>query len=334
LKQAVLVTGGAGYIGAHACKALAKAGYLPVVYDDLSLGHAAHIKWGPHVQGDIRDRGAIETALKAHGAIAVIHFAALSAVGESMAEPARYYDTNVRGTMALLDAMVAAGVPHLVFSSTAAVYGEPDKLPISEESRLEPVNPYGRTKLICERMAADYAVHGIKAVALRYFNASGADPETEIGEKRANETHLIPRAMMALQGYIHDFQVFGSDFPTPDGTAIRDYIHVTDLAEGHVLALRHLQSGGAPGAFNLGVGHGYSVLEILTAVAAASGRDMPAPKGARRAGDPNILVADPSRARQTLGFTPTHSDLKTIAETAWKWHRIAHPARNDPAPQG
>ncbi|MFT3811470.1 MAG: UDP-glucose 4-epimerase GalE [Micropepsaceae bacterium] len=334
MTKAVLVTGGAGYIGAHACKALAKAGYLPVVYDDLSLGHAAHIKWGPHVHGDIRDRAAIEAALTSHKAEAVIHFAALSAVGESMAEPARYYDTNVRGTMALLDAMVATGTPHLVFSSTAAVYGEPDKLPISEDAALLPVNPYGRTKLICERMAADYAVHGVKAVALRYFNASGADPETEIGEKRAAETHLIPRAMMALQGYIHDFQVFGSDFPTPDGTAIRDYIHVTDLAEGHVLALRHLENGGAPGAFNLGVGHGYSVLEILKAVAAASGREIPAPKGARRPGDPNILVADPSRARATLGFAPLHSDLKTIAETAWKWHRIAHPARNDPAPQG
>ncbi len=332
MTQAVLVTGGAGYIGAHACKALAQAGYLPVAYDDLSLGHGEHVKWGPLVRADIRDRAAIEAALKAHQAIAVIHFAALSAVGESMAEPARYYDTNVRGTMALLDAMTAAKVPHLVFSSTAAVYGEPETLPIAENARLEPVNVYGRTKLICERMAADYAVHGVKAVALRYFNASGADPETEIGEKRANETHLIPRAMMALQGYIHDFQVFGSDFPTPDGTAIRDYIHVSDLAAGHVLALRHLLDGGAPGAFNLGVGHGYSVLEVLQAVAAASGREMPAPKGARRAGDPNVLVADPSRARATLGFTPVHSDLKTIAETAWKWHRIAHPARNDTAP--
>lgn len=332
MTQAVLVTGGAGYIGAHACKALAQAGYLPVAYDDLSLGHGEHVKWGPLVRADIRDRAAIEAALKAHQAIAVIHFAALSAVGESMAEPARYYDTNVRGTMALLDAMTAAKVPHLVFSSTAAVYGEPETLPIAENARLEPVNVYGRTKLICERMAADYAVHGVKAVALRYFNASGADPETEIGEKRANETHLIPRAMMALQGYIHDFQVFGSDFPTPDGTAIRDYIHVSDLAAGHVLALRHLLDGGAPGAFNLGVGHGYSVLEVLQAVAAASGREMPAPKGARRAGDPNVLVADPARARATLGFTPVHSDLKTIAETAWKWHRIAHPARNDTAP--
>lgn len=334
MTKAVLVTGGAGYIGAHACKALAKSGYLPVVYDDLSLGHAAHIKWGPHVAGDVRDAAALEAAMRAHQVAAVIHFAALSAVGESMANPARYYDTNVRGTMAILDAMVAAGVPHLVFSSTAAVYGEPDKLPITEDSKLEPVNPYGRTKLICERMAADYATHGVKAVALRYFNASGADPETEIGEKRAVETHLIPRAMMALQGYIHDFQVFGSDFPTPDGTAIRDYIHVTDLAEGHVQALRYLEGGGAPGAFNLGVGHGYSVLEILKAVEAASGRAMPAPKGARRPGDPNVLVADASRARHTLGFNPTHSDLKTIAETAWAWHRIAHPARNDPAPPG
>ncbi len=334
MAQTVLVTGGAGYIGAHACKALSRAGYLPVAYDDLSLGHADHIKWGPHVHGDIRDRAALEAALRAHDAVAVIHFAALSAVAESMAEPARYYDTNVRGTMALLDAMVAASVPHLVFSSTAAVYGEPDRLPISEDARLEPVNPYGRTKLICERMAADYGVHGVKAVALRYFNASGADPETEIGEKRHAETHLIPRAMMALQGHVHDFQVFGSDFPTADGTAIRDYIHVSDLAEGHVLALRHLQAGGAPGAFNLGVGHGYSVLEILKAVADASGRELPSPKGARRPGDPAMLVADPARAGAVLGFAPALSDLKTIAETAWKWHRIAHPARNDPAPPG
>lgn len=332
MTDAVLVAGGAGYIGAHACKALAHAGFLPVAYDDLSLGHADFVKWGPLVQGDVRDTAAVTAALKAHKAVAVIHFAALSAVGESMAEPARYYDVNVRGTMAILDAMVAAGVSHLVFSSTAAVYGEPDAIPIPENARLEPVNPYGRTKLACERMAMDYAAHGVNAAALRYFNASGADPEAEIGEKRAAETHLIPRAMMALQGYIHDFQVFGSDFPTPDGTAIRDYIHVSDLAEGHVLALNYLRGGGVPASFNLGVGEGYSVLEVLKAVAAASGRAIPAPKGPRRAGDPNRLVADPARARAALGFTPRFSDLKTIAETAWTWHRIAHPARNDPAP--
>lgn len=320
MTEAVLVTGGAGYIGAHACKALAKAGYQPVAYDDLSLGHAAHIKWGPHVHGDVRDLAAIEAALRQYNAVAVIHFAALSAVGESMAEPARYYDVNVRGTMSLLDAMVAAGVPHLVFSSTAAVYGEPDKLPITEDSRLDPVNPYGRTKLICERMAADYGVHGVKAVALRYFNASGADPETEIGEKRASETHLIPRAMMALQGYIHDFQVFGSDFPTPDGTAIRDYIHVEDLATAHVLALEKMKPGEFT-AYNVGTGTGNSVKEVIAACEAVTGKKIAQKVAPRRAGDPPILVASSAKIQKELGWVAKFPDLQTIVETAWDWHK-------------
>lgn len=328
-RPAVMVTGGAGYIGSHTCKALFKHGFLPVTLDDLSLGQADFVRWGPLIQSDTRDTAKLVRVLNEHQVAAVVHFAALSAVGESMAEPDRYYDVNVGGTLSLLNALKAARVMHLVFSSTAAVYGEPETVPIDETAPTRPLNAYGRTKLACEGMIADYAAaFGLKATILRYFNACGADPETEIGEFRKMETHLIPRAMMSLLGHLDRFEVFGSDFPTPDGTAIRDYIHVSDLAEAHVLALRQLMDGGPGLTLNLGTGQGYSVAEVLAAVGQASGRPMAAPRGGRRPGDPARLVARADRAREALGFVPRHSDLATIARTAWAWHQKAHPQKS------
>ncbi len=322
----ILVTGGAGYIGSHTCKALASHGFVPVTFDNLSLGRAGAVKWGPLVVGDIRDSTAVEHAIRSQDAQAVIHFAALSAVGESGLDPARYYRNNVGGLIGLLDGMAMAGCRRIVFSSTAAVYGEAGQTLITEDAPTTPVNVYGRTKLFCEAVLADYASAGLlDAISLRYFNASGADASAEIGEHREIETHLIPRAMMALQGYLDDFQVFGDDYPTPDGTAIRDYIHVADLADAHVLAVMRLLEHGHGGVFNLGTGQGHSVGEILRAIECVSGRTLVAPAGRRRAGDPARLVADGSRAHLELGFVPTRSSLENIVATAWQWHQKAHP---------
>jgi UDP-arabinose 4-epimerase len=329
MKPAVLVAGGAGYVGSHTCKALARAGYLPVVLDNLSTGHRDFVRWGPLVQADLSDRTKVADAIRQHGCIAVLHFAAFALVGESVSEPAKYYDNNVAGTLSLLAAMRAAECDALVFSSTCAVYGQPAQIPIVEDTPREPINPYGASKLMVERILSDFrSAYRLRSIALRYFNACGADPETEIGELRDPETHLIPRAMMALQGYIGDFEVFGADFDTPDGTAVRDYVHVCDLADAHVTALQQLLSGSAGGVFNLGTGHGYSVKEVLQAIETAAGKQLPPATGPRRAGDPGVLIADPTRARQMLGFKPVHSDLSNIVETAWAWHRRAHPHRN------
>jgi UDP-glucose-4-epimerase GalE len=329
MTRAVLVVGGAGYVGSHACKVLAASGYQPVVFDNLSTGHRDFVRWGPLVEGDIRDSAAVAEALRRHRCSAVVHFAACAYVGESVTDPAKYYGNNVAGTLSLLEGMRAAGCDALVFSSTCAVYGQPGAVPLSEETRPEPINPYGASKLMVERVLADYrAAYGLRSVALRYFNACGADPDGGIGELRDPETHLIPRAMMALQGHIPDFAVLGTDYETPDGTAIRDYIHVLDLAEAHVAAAG-LVLGGAPGGiFNLGTGRGYSVREVLRAIEDEAGRRLPAISGARRPGDPAELVADPSRARAVLGFQPRHSDLETIIRTAWRWHQQAHPRKN------
>lgn len=328
--ETILVVGGAGYIGAHTCKAVAAAGYRPVVYDNLCLGHRDFVRWGPLVEGDIRNSGAVEAAIRDYGCRAVMHFAAFAYVGESVTDPAKYYQNNVAGTLGLLEGMRNAQCDKLVFSSTCAVYGEPDVLPITEDTPTRPVNPYGRSKLMCETILNDYATaYDISFTALRYFNASGDDAESDIGELREEETHLIPRALMALQGYVDDFQVFGADFPTPDGTAIRDYIHVSDLADAHVAAMRHLLGGAKGGSiYNLGIGHGYSVGEVLAMIADVTGQSLPAPRGDRRPGDPAKLVADAAKARSDLGFTPRHSDLRNIIETAWRWHQGAHPKRN------
>lgn len=334
MSKSILVTGGAGYIGSHACKALSRAGYTPVTFDNLCLGYESFVKWGPLVRGDTHDSDLIARTIREYDIASVMHFAAFAYVGESVTDPAKYYENNVVGTLGLLNGMRAAGCDQLVFSSTCAVYGEPEAQPISEATPTRPVNPYGRSKLICEGMLADFAAaYGLNYTALRYFNASGDDADGEVGENREIETHLIPRAMMALQGYIDDFQVFGSDFPTPDGTAIRDYIHVADLADAHVAALRRMEAGAKGAAiFNLGVGHGYSVSEVLSMIAEVSGREMAAPTGGRREGDPAALIADASLARREIGFDPVRSDLRTIVSTAWNWHQKTHPRRNDPAP--
>jgi len=325
----ILVAGGAGYIGAHTCKALADAGYTPVTYDNLSTGHADFVRWGPLVEGDIADSAKVTDVCRVHGIVAAIHFAADAIVEESVADPAKYYRNNVAGTLSLLDGLRAAGVQNIVFSSSCAVYGAPEGQPIFEDTPPNPINPYGASKLMVERILADYGRgYQLRWIALRYFNACGADPEGEIGELRSHETHLIPRAMMWLQGYIDEFRVFGTDYPTSDGTAIRDYIHVCDLAWGHILALGKLLGEGAGGVFNLGSGLGYSVKDVLGQIAKETGAKIPAIAGARRSGDPPILLADLTRARDQLGFVPVSSQLPNIVATAWRWHQKAHPIRN------
>ena len=326
--RAILVTGGAGYVGAHTCKALAGAGYTPVVFDNLSTGHSSFVRWGPLVQGDIGNPAAILDAIRSYEVEAVLHFAASAYVGESVTDPQKYYENNVAGSLSLLRAMSDADCQKLVFSSTCAIYGEPRSLPIDEKAELDPVNPYGASKFMVERILSDYAcAYPLQSIALRYFNASGADPEGELGELRDPETHLIARAMMALQGHITDFAVFGTDHVTPDGTPIRDYVHVSDLAQAHVLALRRLLAGGAGGALNLGTGQGYSIKQVLNAIAVRTGTPLEASPAPRRQGDPPVLIADATLSKTALGFTPLLSDLETIVRTAWDWHRRAHPKR-------
>src|SRR5471032_1454574 len=328
-RPAILVTGGAGYIGSHCCRALAVAGYDPVVFDNFSTGHRSFVT-GSLVSGDLKDRASLARAFAQHEIVAVMHFAASSLVGESVDDPAKYYANNVAGTLSLLDAMREAGCNRLVFSSTGAVYGDADSKALAESYRCAPINPYGTSKWMIERVLADYrSAYGLGSFCLRYFNASGADASGAIGELRDIETHLIPRAMMALQGHVADFAVFGDDYDTPDGTAIRDYIHVTDLAAAHVLALQLLMQGHSGGAFNLGTGTGFSVREILAAIAAETGRKVPHVVKPRREGDPTYLVADPTASRDILKFRPAHSDLATIIRTAWAWHKKAHPLKTD-----
>ena len=318
----VLVVGGAGYIGSHCCKALVEAGFEPVVYDNLSSGHAELVKWGPLIEGDIRDGAKLAAAIRETEPVAVLHFAALALVGESMTEPGRYYDVNVTGVLQLLEAMTNAGVDKLVFSSTCAVYGVPDTVPIGERTVPQPVNPYGASKLAAERMMEDFdTADGLRSVRLRYFNAAGADPGGEIGEWHEPESHLIPLAIEASLGCGPTLRVFGADYDTSDGTAIRDYVHVSDLATAHVAALRHLLAGGPSDTFNLGTGRGASVAEVLKSAETAIGRPVPTETAPRRAGDPSHLVADPARARAVLGWVPKRSNLHEILEDACRWHR-------------
>src|SRR3954468_20546265 len=325
-RPAILVTGGAGYIGSHCCRALDAAGLHPITYDNLSTGHRSFAA-GALVVGDIADKATLARTFAEHDIVAVMHFAASSLVGESVADPQKYYVNNLAGTLSLLAAMREAGCKRLVFSSTGAVYGNADSKALPENYPCVPINPYGASKWMIERILADYrSAYGFGAFCLRYFNASGADASGDIGELRDNETHLIPRAMMALQGHV-DFAVFGDDYDTPDGTAIRDYIHVTDLAAAHLQALKLLLQGHGGGVFNLGTGAGFSVREILAAIAAETGREVPHVIKPRRSGDPTYLVADPSAARATLNFRPAHSDLATIIRTAWAWHQKAHPLK-------
>jgi UDP-arabinose 4-epimerase len=321
MSRTILVTGGAGYIGSHACKALSRVGYRPVVYDNLSRGHPSAVRWGPLIEGDLADRERLETVLRSERVEAVMHFAAYAYVGESVRDPALYYRNNLGGSLALLDAMRAAGVAQIVFSSTCATYGNPQSVPIREDAPQLPINPYGETKLAIERALRWYGeAYGLRSAALRYFNAAGADPDGEIGEAHDPETHLIPLAVATALGRRECLDVYGTDYPTPDGTAIRDYIHVQDLAEAHVRALAHLEAGNPSLALNLGTGRGYSVSEVIAATETESGRPVRRRETPRRPGDPPALVADPTRAQAILGWRAQISDLPTILRTALAWH--------------
>ena len=319
--KTVLVTGGAGYIGSHACKALARSGYVPVVYDNLCYGHRWAVKWGPLEQGDILDHERLDEVLRIYRPTAVMHFAAFAYVGESVSDPGKYYRNNVVGSLTLLEAMRDHGIERIVFSSTAATYGVPDRLAMSEETPQHPINPYGASKVMVERLLADFgAAHGLTSVALRYFNAAGADPDTEIGEDHEPETHLIPLVLDAVSGRRPHITVFGSDYDTPDGTCIRDYIHVSDLADAHVRALEAPMASGTSEAYNLGNGRGYSVRNVIDAVSRVTGRRVPVVESGRRAGDPARLVSNARKAAEALGWTPS-CDLETIVATAWAWHQ-------------
>jgi len=321
MSKSVLVTGGAGYIGSHACKILARAGYRPVVFDNMSRGHREAVRWGPLVEGNLADRGRLTAALVEHRVSAVMHFAAYAYVGESVADPAIYYRNNLGGTLSLLDAMREAGIGKIVFSSTCATYGTPDDVPIRETAPQLPVNPYGETKLAIERALRWYGeAYGLRSVSLRYFNAAGADPDGEIGELHQPETHLVPLVLQAALGERAQIDIYGTDYPTPDGTAIRDYIHVQDLAEAHLGALEHLADGGESVALNLGTGRGHSVREVVRVAEAVSGRPIAWRDTARRPGDPPVLVADPSLAAELPGWRARVSDLETILRTALAWH--------------
>jgi len=318
----VLVPGGAGYIGAHTCKALAEAGFEPVVLDDLRAGHEDFVRWGPLHRVDLTDRAAVARVIAEEKPVAAIHFAASIEVGESIRNPSGFYWNNVVNALGLFDALVAAEVGAVVFSSTAAVYGTPETAPIPEDHPTLPINPYGETKLAVERALKWYGeAYGLRSTALRYFNAAGADPDGAIGEAHDPETHLIPLVIEAVLGRRPSIKVFGTDYDTPDGTAIRDYIHVADLAAAHVAALQRLLAGGGSLTANLGTGRGWSVREVIDAVARVAGRPVPAEEAPRRAGDPARLVADPSRAQAELDWTARHSDLDTIVRTALAWHK-------------
>jgi UDP-arabinose 4-epimerase len=319
----ILITGGAGYVGSHCAKLLAAAGHECVVFDNLRSGHREFVRWGRLIEGDIRNATALELAFSTYKIDAVMHFAALAYVGESVVIPSDYYDVNVHGTRVLLDAMTRSKVGIIVFSSSCAIYGDPDEMPIGENSRPNPINPYGFTKLVCERMMDDFGrAYGLRSARLRYFNAAGADSTGEIGEHHEPETHLIPLILDVALGRTPAVQVFGTDYPTRDGTAIRDYVHVSDLARAHVLALNRLISGGETFAVNLASGQGASVREMIDAARAVAGRPIEARVAPRRPGDPPMLVADAARARELLGWSAERSDLATILADAWRWHGI------------
>ena len=316
----VLVSGGAGYVGSHICKALARAGYRPVTYDSLVRGHASAVRWGPLERGDILDRTRLDEVMARHKPAAIVHCAALAYVGESVADPAAYYRNNVSGTLTLLESACAHGIRKIVVSSTCAIYGVPATVPISENAPQQPINPYGASKLMAECILADFAgAYDLDAVALRYFNAAGADPDNEIGETHHPETHLIPLILEVAAGRRAAITVHGSDYATPDGTCVRDYVHVCDLADAHVRALAALERLQGFWVFNLGVGRGHSVREVIAAAERVTGARVPLFTGPRRAGDAPVLVADARKARSELGWIPSLSALDDIVATAWAW---------------
>ena len=321
----ILVVGGAGYIGAHTCLDLAEKGFTPVVYDNLSNGHSEFVRWGPLETGDIADRDRLAAVMHEHRPAAIVHFAALIEVGESVRDPLAFYRNNVGGTLALLAAAEEAGIDRIVFSSTCATYGEPNAVPMAETHRQAPINPYGWSKLMVERILADLATHkGLRSVVLRYFNAAGADPEGRVGEWHEPETHAIPLAIEAALGRRPGFTVFGTDYDTRDGTCLRDYVHVMDLADAHTRAVQHLIDGGDSVALNLGTGDGTTVKELLSTIESVTGRRFPIEHADRRQGDSPALVADNAKAKAVLGWQPRH-DLRSIIETAWNWHVRSNP---------
>lgn len=325
--EKVLVTGGAGYVGSHTCLRLAEAGFEPVVYDNLSNGHREFVRWGPLEVGDICDAERLDAVFQRHQPCAVLHFAALIEVGESVKAPDRFYENNVAGALTLIQAARRAAIDKFVFSSTCATYGEPQSVPMAESHPQRPLNPYGRSKLMVEEILQDLDRHmGFRSVILRYFNAAGADFEGRIGEWHEPETHAIPLAIQAAMGAGPGFRLMGQDYPTRDGTAVRDYIHVLDLADAHVLALRHLLQGGESDVFNLGTGTGSTVAELIAAIQQVSGRPFEVAAAPRRLGDAPTLVADNDKARQVLGWSPKYG-LEDILKSAWRWHSEGLPRR-------
>ncbi len=317
----ILITGGAGYIGSHTVKALAAAGHQVLVFDNLSSGKREFVAGHPFVEGDLLDKEAVRKVFSSTAIGGVLHFASLIQVGESYANPAKYYNHNIRSSLNLLDAMLEYGVKALIFSSSAAVYGVPKEVPITENHPLAPVNPYGQTKSIVERILEDYdRAYNLRFISLRYFNAAGADTSGKLGEDHDPETHLIPNIMLSLLGEKPGLEIFGTDFPTPDGTAVRDYIHVTDLASAHVLALEALLDGGASDVVNLGANRAHSVLEVIHTAETVTNRKISWEPRPRRMGDVPVLLASREKAGRLLGWKPDHSGLETIIETAWRWH--------------
>jgi len=318
----ILVTGGAGYIGSHTCKAVRQAARTPLVVDNLVHGHRWAVQWGPLIVGDICDSSLLDHVFERYRPDAVVHFAAYAYVGESVREPAKYYHNNVGGTLTLIDAMQRHNCRRLVFSSSCATYGTPAEMPIDESSPQNPVNPYGRSKWVIEQILKDYeAAYGMRFVSLRYFNAAGADPDGELGEDHHPETHLIPLAMDTALGFRTVLEIYGNDYDTEDGTAIRDYVHVSDLADTHVRAIEYLGKGGASCCLNLGTGRGHSVRQVVSAVEKVSGKPVNTKNAPRRPGDPAVLYADANRAAEKMGWAPRFSSLEAIVASAWHWHR-------------
>jgi UDP-glucose 4-epimerase len=318
----ILVVGGAGYIGSHMAKYLAKKGYVPIVLDNLVLGHPQTAKYGPFFEGPMNDASLLEKIFSGYPISAVMHFAAFCYVWESVEKPAMYYQNNVANTLALLKVMVERNIGNFIFSSSCATYGEPVEIPMTEDHPQRPVSPYGRTKVIVEQILDDFGrAYGLKSVCLRYFNAAGADPDGELGEDHNPETHLIPLVLKTALGQRPNVEVFGDDYPTPDGTCIRDYIHVDDLAQAHLLALERLLAGEPGGAYNLGNGNGYSVKQVIETARHTTGREIPVRVAKRRPGDPAVLISSSQKAIKDLGWRPRFPDLETIVETAWTWHK-------------
>jgi UDP-glucose 4-epimerase len=318
----ILVTGGAGYIGSHCCKELSKKGFHPVTIDNLVYGHKNFVRWGEFFQGDAGDPAHLKECLNQYKIDAVMHFAAYAYVGESVEDPLKYYENNLCNTVQLLHAVLENNIKYIVFSSTCATYGDPEKIPIDEDHPLNPINPYGKTKRMVEEILADYhAAYGLKYMSLRYFNAAGADPDAEVGEDHDPETHLIPLVLDVAAGKRKAIKIFGTDYGTPDGTCIRDYIHVTDLAQAHILALQRLTGGADSSVYNLGNSQGFSVLEVIERARKITGKNIAVENSDRRPGDPPVLIASNEKAVKELGWKPQYADLDDIIGTAWRWHQ-------------